>query len=340
MIKDVIADILNKKSFQPQREAGEAFAPTNIALIKYWGKRDHQLNLPVTNSLSLTLSELGAKTKIRLTPASNKDVIFLNGDAVSEDSTFYQRTSAFLNAFREHENSHFTIETQANIPVSAGLASSACGMAALVKALDSLFDWQLSTEQLSVLARLGSGSACRSLWPGFVEWHAGTLENGLDSHGQPLSHQWPALRLGILMISESQKPVSTREAMKRAPMTSYLYKKWPNQVETDLNALKTAIEEKNFTLFGTTSENNALLMHAIMEDSTPSVNYSLPETLQLRQKVWHCRSQGLPVFFTQDAGPNLKLLFLEKDQKAVETLFPEIKIIAPFANQEVAIEPA
>ena len=100
----------------------------------------------------------------------------------------------------------------------------------------------------------------------------------------------------------------------------------------DLATLKMALKEKNFILLGTTAENNALLMHATMEDATPSICYSTLETLQLRKKIWHCRSQGLPVFFTQDAGPNLKLLFLEHDRATIEELFPGVIIVEPFGD--------
>lgn len=327
---DIINTLLKGKSTHNSLESAAAFAPTNIALVKYWGKRDSALNLPITGSLSITLPSLGATTKIYL---AEQDSVSLNGVEQVADSAFAKRLSAYLDNFRFEQNFHYRVETQLNIPVAAGLASSAAGFAALVKALDQLFAWELTEAELSVLARLGSGSACRSLWNGFVEWQVGEQENGLDSHAYRLDIDWPELRVGIVTVSEQEKPISSREAMNRTVATSYLYKKWPAQVAQDLATIKLALEEKNFGLLGTTAENNALLMHATMEDSNPSVVYSTEETNRLRQKIWHCRSQGLPVFFTQDAGPNLKLLFLQRDQEAIETLFggcPQLILEKPF----------
>ncbi|NCX93179.1 MAG: diphosphomevalonate decarboxylase, partial [Gammaproteobacteria bacterium] len=164
----------------PQHEEGSAFAPANIALVKYWGKRDEALNLPLTDSLSLSLKTHGTTTRIRIIEES-QDRFFLNGARVPPESDFYRRTHEFLNLFRHQEN--FEMHTESNIPIAAGLASSASGFAALVLALDDLCGWQLPKEKLSVLARLGSGSACRSFWPHWVKWQKGERDDGLDSHG-------------------------------------------------------------------------------------------------------------------------------------------------------------
>ena len=135
--------------------------PTNIALIKYWGKRDKKLNLPVTSSLSIALPGLGARTQIFRN--NHGDALILNGKVISRHNKFYRRLVAFLDQVRPEPGYHYTVITDSNIPIAAGLASSASGFAALVKALDQHHGWQSDDQALSILARKVSCSACRSL---------------------------------------------------------------------------------------------------------------------------------------------------------------------------------
>lgn len=314
---------------EPQHEKGLAFAPTNIALCKYWGKRDSELNLPMTSSLSIALPDKGAMTTLSIIREAN-DLITLNGKQIAAETPFATRTSQFLDLFRPKKNWHLQIEINMNIPVAAGLASSASGFASLVSALNDLFDWKLKKKDLSILARLGSGSAARSLWNGFVEWHAGVQRDGMDSFGEPLAFEWPNLCVGILTINNAEKPISSREAMQRTINSSVLYANWPKKVAQDLAILKQAMQVKNFPLLGGTAESNALTMHATMLASWPPVCYFLPETIGAMQKIWKLRDEGLEVYFTQDAGPNLKLLFLEEDKDRVKTQFPHLDIIKTF----------
>lgn len=326
---DVVAQLIGGHHTTPQRETGLAFSPTNIALCKYWGKRDVELNLPATESLSISLPDKGAMTELRI-HNENTDYIVLNGEPVASDSTFAKRTSQFLDLFRQQSKWYLHINIKMNIPVAAGLASSACGFASLVSALNDLFDWQLATRDLSILARLGSGSASRSFWSGFVEWHAGMRSDGMDSYAEPLNIDWPGFCVGILPISQAEKSISSRDAMMRTVNSSVLYANWPKKVSQDMAILKQALKTKNFALLGGTSESNALTMHATMLSSWPPICYFLPETIAMMHKVWHLRHEGLQVFFTQDAGPNLKLLFVESDAHAIKSHFPTVDIIRVF----------
>lgn len=219
-----------------------------------------------------------------------------------------------------------------DIPVAAGLASSACGFASLTLALNDLFDWQLPMHELSILARLGSGSAARSLWPGFVEWHAGQRVDGMDSFAEPLGFAWPELLIGILPLSNQEKSISSRQAMQQTVATSALYTNWPRKVAQDMVIIKQAIHAKNFALFAGTAESNALSMHATMLSSWPPICYFLPETIAAMHLIWKLRQEGLNLFFTEDAGPNLKLLFLQKDKQHLQDLFPSLDIIQLFDN--------
>lgn len=313
----------------PRHEKGLAFAPTNIALCKYWGKRDLELNLPLTSSLSIALPDKGALTTLTLHDKLRDEVI-LNGEELAADSGFVKRISQFLDLFRSDKKWTLQIDIQMNIPVAAGLASSACGFASLVSALNDLFDWKLSRRELSLLARLGSGSAARSLWMGFVEWHAGVQSDGMDSYAEPLSFEWPEFCIGILALSDKEKPVSSREAMQRTVSSSILYSCWPKKVLQDMVIIKQALQVKNFSLLGGTSESNALTMHATMLSSWPPICYFLPETIAAMHKVWDLRKNGLEIYFTEDAGPNLKLLFLKENTDKVQSEFSKMEIINVF----------
>jgi len=313
---------------------GKAFAPSNIALCKYWGKRDANLNLPVNSSLSISLGNKGAVTKVSV---NNIDQVILNNNLISEQNNFYKKIVSFLNLLRDqnvliNKKMFFKIDTNSNLPIAAGLASSASGFAALVKALDQLFDWNLSLKQLSILARLGSGSASRSLWNGFVKWHAGIKEDGTDSFAEPIDLVWPELCVGLLVVDNQEKYISSREAMQISVKTSPLYYAWQQLATKDLNTLETSIKTKNFSLFGATAEANALAMHAIMLSSRPAIIYSNSNTISNIKKIWKLRHHdNINLYFTQDAGPNLKLLFLYKDFAIVKEAFPELELIRPFA---------
>jgi diphosphomevalonate decarboxylase len=328
----------SKKNLPSASDKGMGYAPSNIALCKYWGKRNEELNLPTTPSLSISLGNFGARTTISVIEKNQgRDIIFLNGKILEPESAFAKRLSDFLDLFRSEDSiqkTYFKVETEINIPVGAGLASSACGFAAIVKAFDNLYGWQLEDRNLSLLARLGSGSACRSLWHGFVEWQMGLQLDGMDSVGTKLPEKWPELRVGLLMVNAEQKKISSRTAMKRCVLTSPYYAEWPKKHALDFLRLKNAIFDQNFIELGETAESNALAMHALMMTAWPPFLYTETSTIGYMQRIWQLRQQGLALYFTQDAGPNLKLLFLEQDSLAVQQAFPGLLIIAPFLEED------
>lgn len=332
---EIIKKILPEKPFERFSEHATCFAPSNIALIKYWGKRDEELNLPNTSSLSITLPNKGTRTSIKVNKLNNDQIIF-NGELLDRNHKFYLRLKKYLDLFRnnnEHKKIFFDITTDNNIPTAAGLASSASGFAALVMCLNQLFSWNLSNERLSLLARLGSGSACRSFWPGFVEWQMGEREDGLDSFGELIFHEkpWPELRLGLLVFSSQEKPMGSTEAMSQTVKTSKLYKHWPDKVKQDLINIREAIDQQNFTALGEITEQNSITMHETMLTSEPSINYSEEETQACKEKVWKLRNiKNIPVYFTQDAGPNLKLIFLKQDELEVKKVFPNLETVNLF----------
>lgn len=341
MKKQKFVDHLLKRTTETPGRRGEAFAPANIALCKYWGKRNAELNLPVNSSLSISLGKLGTNTAVKF--AKNADRVYLNGEPAPKDVA--ERVSVYLDLFRS-DGMFFEVRTRNNIPTAAGLASSASGFASLIKALDRLMGWGFNPHELSMLARLGSGSAARSLYGGFAVWHAGQRADGMDSYAeciyehlkdqriqaQPSCNVWNDLRIGILDVSKARKPVGSTEGMNRTRETSELYEAWPQQAACDFDELRTAIAVEDFPMLGKTAENNALAMHATMMAAWPPLCYWKPRSLSLMNKVWKTRRDGTGIYFTMDAGPNLKLLFLKKNQAAVKKIFPKVQITNPFVS--------
>lgn len=328
--EDIIKIILAEKPEDIFLEKGSVYAPANIALCKYWGKRDEKLNLPVTPSLSISLGQKGSHFSFEIIDADS-DRLTLNEQLQSTENVFSQRLFSFINLFRKTNHPSLHIRIHSTVPIAAGLASSASGFASVVKGLDALYGWQLTPSELSILARLGSGSACRSLWSGFVEWQQGVREDGMDSLGVPLNMVWPQLCIGLLIVSSDKKSISSREAMAITQRTSPFYTVWPQQVATDLAEIKKALAKKDFIALGEASERNALSMHTTMLMATPSIAYNTPQSIEYMKQIWQLRQDNLPIYFTQDAGPNLKILFLEKNKADVLQLFPQIEIIQPFS---------
>ncbi|WP_366915915.1 diphosphomevalonate decarboxylase [uncultured Neptuniibacter sp.] len=310
----------------------EAFAPSNIALCKYWGKRDAELNLPVNGSLSISLGSLGTRTEITESDTGT-DQVFLNGKAVVQDNPFARKVVAFISLFRRELDQPVCIKTENNIPTAAGLASSASGFAALMLALNDFYHLGLSHDRLSAFARMGSGSASRSIYQGFVEWHKGNRADGMDSFAEPINITWPGFRVGLLKVATGAKKIDSRSGMQRTVDTAALYEQWPKQAEQDLQTIKRALADQDFELLGQTAEHNALSMHATMIASWPPLLYWQPESVAAMQRVWELRSLGVPLYLTMDAGPNLKLLYLAEYEAQVRDAFPElldIDIVVPF----------
>lgn len=327
--QDTVNAILGDRRTMPPGDHGEAFAPANIALCKYWGKRNRTLNLPVNGSLSVSLGTLGTRTRLR--PAE-RDTVTLNGALLPPNDPFCRRVGRFLDLFRVGDGG-FAVETGNTVPTGAGLASSASGFAALTLALDTLFGWQLTPRERSILARLGSGSACRSVHSGFVEWYAGTRPDGMDSFAAPLADRWPGLRVGVITICDRPKPLGSREAMQRTVETSPLYGAWPNHAADGLAAVRRAIAARDFAAFGRAAEANAVAMHAVMLAAWPPVLYWQPETVSAMRRVWALRERGVSVYMTMDAGPNVKLLYQAADAATVRDGVGEHTAVAPFEEE-------
>lgn len=319
------------------QESATAYAPANIALSKYWGKRDKALNLPDNSSVSLSLGQLGTHTRIEFSQTGS-DALYLNHEAVAPESQFSQQLWQFVGYFRRQQALPLCINTYNSIPTAAGLASSASGYAALTLALNRFFQLNLSEAQLSAIARLGSGSACRSLWHGFVHWQKGVAADGSDSIAHVLENHWETLCIALVDIDFSEKAISSRNGMLHTKQTSPLYPAWPMQAEKDCQTLIEAIKAKDFEQLGTTAEANALLMHATMLAARPALRYLQAQSLVALDKIAQLRADGVGAYATIDAGPNLKILYLAQDKASISQAFPNAIHIAPFAPDAVTTQ--
>ncbi|MEM0294413.1 MAG: diphosphomevalonate decarboxylase [Saccharolobus sp.] len=286
-------------------------APSNIALIKYWGKRgDERLNLPLNSSLSITLDDqLSVITKISL---SDKDLIIVNGKILSEEES-KEYAGRVIEKFREISNKdfHVRIESYAKFPVNAGLASSAAGVAALTFGLNELLGLDLSLKELSKIARIGSGSACRSMFGGFVMWERGVRDDGEDSYCYQLfpSDHWRELVDIIVIVSEEEKKISSRKGMIRTTQTSELVECRLKFIEKTMKELIDAIknkDEKKFYYYVMRHSNN---MHAVILDSWPSFFYLNDTSLKIMEWIQDFGKAA----YTFDAGPNPHILTTENN---------------------------
>ncbi|MBO1099834.1 diphosphomevalonate decarboxylase [Enterococcus hirae] len=320
---------------------GKARAYTNIALIKYWGKKNESLILPMNNSLSLTLDAFYTETEVNFSEAYTEDQFYLDNQLQDEKAT--KKISTFLDIVREKAGTtkKAKVISQNFVPTAAGLASSASGLAALAGACNEALKLGLDDQALSRLARRGSGSACRSIFGGFVEWEKG--HDDQSSYAHPISSDGfeDHLAMVFLLLNEQKKDVSSRDGMRRTVETSSFYQGWLDSVEADLYQLKQAIKTKNFQLLGETMEQNGLKMHGTTLAARPPFTYWSPDSLKAMQAVRDLRNQRIPCYFTMDAGSNVKVLVqkdqLDKVKTAFSDLFSSKQVISAFAGPGMTI---
>lgn len=320
---------------------GKARAYTNIALIKYWGKKDEELILPMNNSLSLTLNAFYTETEVIFSDTFTKDEFYLDGEQQDEKAT--KKISTFLDLVREKGQTTLNAQviSQNFVPTAAGLASSASGLAALAGACNEALQLGLDNAGLSRLARRGSGSACRSIYGGFVEWEKGVDDFTSYAKQIPSDHFEDDLAMVFLLLNDQQKDVSSRDGMRRTVETSSFYQGWLDSLDADLTQLKQAITDKNFQSLGETMERNALKMHGTTLAANPPFTYWSPDSLKAMQAVRDLRKQGVPCYFTMDAGPNVKILVEKKHLAAVKTacnhLFSDKQVVSAQAGSGITI---
>ncbi|MBM7599446.1 diphosphomevalonate decarboxylase [Virgibacillus halotolerans] len=297
-----------------------AKAHTNIALIKYWGKRDESLILPTNNSLSVTLDGFYTETTVAFNEALKQDQFTLDGQSIS--GVQYDRVTTFLDLVRDvagKKNLYAAVDSVNKVPTAAGFASSASGFAALAAASARAIGLSLTDQELSRITRQGSGSACRSIYGGFAEWEMGKRADGSDSYAVPIApvDHWD-IRVAAVVLNATKKKVSSREGMKRTVDTSPFFASWVESNPVDLNGIKAGIKHRDFEKVGEIAEANCLKMHATTLGANPPFTYLQDTTLTVMQAVQAMRANGIPAFFTIDAGPNVKVLYLPENERTVE----------------------
>lgn len=272
-----------------------ALAHPNIALVKYWGKRAGGENIPATPSLSLTLDALATRTAVVPAPA---DSLRINGARVRD-----AKVAALLAKMRAAFGfGTVAIASRNDFPTAAGLASSASGFAALVTAIDAAFGLGLDAAERSVWARRGSASAARSVFGGFA-----TLAADTDWAAAPLlgKNDWP-LEVVVAVVSNAAKPVPSTLGMERARTTSPYFDGWTRSAPQDFAAARDAVRARDFTALAEVAERSCLKMHGLMLSGAPPLLYWNETTLAAIHAVCRLRAAGVPVFFTVDAGPQVK----------------------------------
>lgn len=302
-----------------------ALAHANIALVKYWGKRDSALNLPAVGSISMTLEALSTRTSVDFRSDLPGDVLLLNGRRAEAKPE--QRVSAFLDLFRREAGISAAAEviSENNFPTGAGLASSASGFAALALAAGAAAGLQLSPTRLSELARRGSGSAARSIYGGFVEMKAGKQPDGADAVAVPLQEasHWPLAML-ILITSDAEKELGSTEGMNRTAQTSPYYPAWVASSAGDLAAMREAIAGKDFQRLGEIAEFSCFKMHGLALSADPAILYWNDLSVTLIHEVRRLRRQGYGAYVTMDAGPQVKVICLPEDAPKLQQQLGQI----------------
>jgi diphosphomevalonate decarboxylase len=293
-----------------------ARATPNIAFIKYWGNRDEDLRLPANPSISMNLDGLYTETTVTWSDELNSDELILNGK--TETGAARERVSAHLSRLRQRFpviTQYAAVESSNNFPIGAGIASSAAAFAALTVAAVAATGNELSEHELSTLARLGSGSASRSVPKGFVEWHVGNThkESYAESFAPP--DYWDIVDV-IAVVSRDHKEVGS-SAGHRSAATSDLQEARIAGAGERFAVCKQAIFDRNFGTFAEVVEHDSNLMHAVMMTSRPPLFYWLPPTLRIMEQIRYWRDEGLQVCYTLDAGPNVHCICVRKDTAKV-----------------------
>ena len=318
------------------RQPATAVAHPNLALIKYWGKRDEQLVLPHTGSLSLTLDVFPTTTTVTPDPELSADAFTLNG--VEQTGTSAARVTAFLDLVRRLAGStaHARVVSENSVPTGAGLASSASGFAALARAAAAAYGLPEDARTVSRLARRGSGSAARSVLGNLVIWYDG--KGAEDPDAASFAEQVPGPQLGmvIAVVSARTKAVSSRTAMRETVATSPYFPGWVESTAQDLRDMRAALAAGDMEAVGELTESSALRMHAAIMGNRPPVRYLAPTSVALFDAVAALRAEGLGAWATADAGPNVAVLTRAEDvptlRDRLAERFPDLRLISAQAG--------
>ena len=284
----------------------------NIAIIKYWGKKAEKEMVPATSSISLTLENMYTETTLSPLPAdATADAFYINGQLQSEAE--HAKMSKIIDRYRPEGAGFVRIDTKNNMPTAAGLSSSSSGLSALVKACNAYFQLGLNRRELALEAKFASGSSSRSFYGPLAAW---------DKDSGEIYPVETDLKLSMIMLvlEDQKKPISSRDGMKLCVETSTTFEEWIRQSEQDYKDMLIYLKENDFEKVGALTEKNALAMHATTKTANPPFSYLTDASYEAMDFVRQLREQGESCYFTMDAGPNVKVLCLEKDLEHLSEL--------------------
>ena len=306
----------------------------NIALIKYWGKRDEKLILPCNSSISITLKgetttvrgasfNLYTKTSVLFSDRLVEDAFYINGKKQDLNDKDVAERFYVINQLRlrARSKSHVLVVSENSFPTASGLASSASGIATLIYAVSKALGIALSEKELSMIARQGSGSSCRSVIGGIVKWEKGTLDDGSDSFAHQLypASYWPDLKDIIVIVSSAKKKVSSRAGMAHTVKTSPLYEARQNVLDKHIASLESALKNKDLTKLAEIVMKESNNMHATMLDTTPPIMYMDDNSKAIVYAIEDLnKSEGKAIAgYTFDAGANAHIITIEGNKEKV-----------------------
>ena len=307
----------------------------NIAIVKYWGKKDAKKMIPATSSISLTLNDMFTETEMEFISdedikisvekemkngdykdkfSNMTDLFYLNGEL--QDSVHTEKISKVVDLFRENRSQKVKISTTNNMPTAAGLSSSSSGLSAVIKACNKLFGKNYTQSELAQISKFGSGSSSRSFFGPIAAWDKDTGE---------IYEVRTDLKLAmiVLVLNENKKEISSRNGMELCAKTSTYFDEWVKQSEIDFVNMKKYLAENDFEKVGILTEENALRMHKTTETANPPFTYFNEKTYEAMDFVKNLRNNGEKCYFTMDAGPNVKVLCLEEDLEKLAGIFDE-----------------
>jgi len=312
----------------------------NIALVKYWGQRDSDLYLPYNSSISITLnSKLWTRTSIYTSKELKKDEAYLNGKKLS--GAKLKRALRQVNYLRKNnvisKKAKVKIASVNNFPTGAGIASSASGFSALALALNKSFKLNLNKKELSVLARIGSGSAARSIYGGFVLWNKGKLKSGADSYAVQVKKEnfWSELRDLVIIVETKEKKVNSAEGMQRCVETSPSFMHRIGEAESRVEKIKRALFKKDFENLAIETMHDSDRMHSLISEARPKFSYLNAASKNVINTVRAFNSNGIKAAYTFDAGPNAHVLTLKKNVNDLKQILFKIKGVKEIIEAKV-----
>lgn len=315
-------------------------ASSDIALVKYWGKKDEVLRLPENGSISIILDGLDTITTVDFSNDLKEDEIFIQNEKIESSSREAKRVIKHLNRIRDLAKVDLKakVVSKNTFPRGTGLSSSGSGMSALTYAATKALDLDLTEKELSILSRQASGTACRCACGGFVEWLDGDTSETSYSHTIFNKDHWD-IRDVVAVVDEGKKKISSTEGHTTA-QTSPFFKVRQENIKNKIQEVKSAIKEKDFTKLGKIIESEALEFHSILLTSEVPLILWYPGTLQVMQEVQRMREDGIECYFTVNTGFNLHILTLPKYQDEVQKRLDKLSLVVKTLNATVGDKPS